>query len=1424
MNWRTTAILFLAFLALGAFVWFYEIEGEAERTRAAEADKRLYPTLEAADVSAFELVTVDGDVRLERSDAGWRVVAPLSFPADSAAADGVASALADLVSDAVFDEPEALANYGLEGPARVRFTADGETHELRIGDATPVGSNLYLTDGHGERVFAVPTYRTTGFEKSLQELRDGRFLDFDREAVTGVVASWPEGEVELVHSSEDDGWRLVQPIEAPADVDRIEGLLSDLQFLRAERFLDAPPPDAELGLDTPRYRIEIRLSDRPEPLTLLVGGLGSESRALRGPDGWVGEVPAARVDDLPARVAAFRFKELSAFDSEDADRFEIRLAALEGGPLEIVGSRSETGWNVSPQAMAPGKASRLLSELSHLVGDDVLAEDLGEDELAGLGLAPPLARFRVLAAPVGSADAEVLAEVRLGTPRPGLGIPAQRDGDRAVFLLPGELLEHLPVDARAWQAGFVAQAPPPTEAGTPPPTETGAPLANRSRRAAAGRLALEEAAAALFDRLAQRREAVGVDGEGVVAIGPRQHEPVGLARFEFHGDAEALQGLEVGCRLDAGSRVLGNALEQQHGAEEILDLVQVEVVHLLGVAEVGGRDVDPQAEQALVLAARFERAHGVHRNRARPQRDGRELDGARHDDQPVVLDVLAHAARGRRGRRHGRVHRRVARGRGTARRRQDHGLLRSREGRRADEGEREGADEGERQGGADRAFATGVPRAGAGSWRLTASGSRWITSSMASWIAVLLATTSLPWRCASPPCVSLMRPPASSTIRLPAATSHGCNLNSQNPSKASPCDVAQVEGGAAIPAQRPGALQERRELRDVVLLRLAAVVREARRQQGAIEGRLRRDADRLAVSLGAAPGDRRVELVEQRVVHRRDDVGSVLALEADGDAEARVAVGVVRGAVERVDDPAPRRTRRGPVRCLPRRGSRRPGRPPLEFVDDEAPRRPCPPRSRGRRRRSSSRSGAPSRSACAGSRRPARASRTARCEEIVDLSSSVSASRPNRVRALRVVSSATFSTPRPWAAARVAPTESDVGGLVASAAVALGREQRRVGLDQQALDREPRRDAAQPAIALEREDPAERDPQVGGQGAARERQIVRVAMQHALHLAPPLGLPDVEQLLVRVALAIPDVDRDRQVPVPAPTPHAPRRRLRCTSRGECHRSGSRGRIRPRPRPAGASSQALQGRAGPASSSCCGLVGMHAHGREDTGVFVRRVRTARTLWARRRSRRRFAMKAPDAVVASARSSTARAILGELVGGDVAVAVEPGHGVAHSSSISIAREECGALLGRGGAGSERIEARRHLRAAAPLRARFRQAEPLEQHRRRSRGGRAASKQRQANVQGLAAGVEGGGARASPNRRPVPWRPSRGRCSSRYAIRRRWRVRTSASSARWNLASRARRRIDLGRGGLCRGGGASPASASLQSGRAPARRPSA
>ncbi|HEY5656471.1 MAG TPA: DUF4340 domain-containing protein [Myxococcota bacterium] len=473
MQPRTTAILLAVALALGAFVYFYEVGGEDARREAEEQTRRLFPGVVEEAVEWIALTTRDGiEARIERVEGGWRLVEPVEFPADRFAADGMAANLATLLSEVKLEDPQPLDEYGLGDAARtVRFAAAGEEHTLSLGRKTPVGANTYAYTGTAGAVYTVQTYKAQSFDKALDDLREKRILDFDTASIQRVEARWPDGRVVVERDAgaaeaEAGGWRMRSPLETRADDEVVDDLLSDLSFLRAKGFVDDPTGEAEAGFAPPSF--EVTLTPRIEgdapaaPIHLAVGGMDGGDRLVRGAHPSLYRIAGDRFEDFPRTLSAYRFKQLARFPVEEARQLELFFQPETGDPVAITAVLGDAGWTSSPETVPPDVLSRLVAELSRLRAADIAADAVGEDELRGLGLSPPNAILSVFgAAPEEGAEAgepgaaPELAEVHIGGFYGPGGILARAAGDPIVYRLDGELAEHIPVNLEAFRSRFV---------------------------------------------------------------------------------------------------------------------------------------------------------------------------------------------------------------------------------------------------------------------------------------------------------------------------------------------------------------------------------------------------------------------------------------------------------------------------------------------------------------------------------------------------------------------------------------------------------------------------------------------------------------------------------------------------------------------------------------------------------------------------------------------------------------------------------------------------------------------------------------------------------------------------------------------------------------------------------------------------------
>lgn len=463
MSPRTTGILFLIALLLGAFIYLYEIRGGEQDPVAAARQKRLFPDVEAGDIESIELTTTDGRrARVERREDGWWLTAPIPFAADDVAVDAMASQLAQIERAGKVEQAGAPEDFGLDTDS-LRFRAEGSEYSLRVGRRTPVGSNTYVRLGSSPEIAFAATWRTQALRKSLTELRDRRVLSFDHVSVSALNVSWPDGRI--VAEKRDDGWWITSPVRERADRETIENLLSDLAFLQADDFVDDVVDSQALGLDSPSFRVVLSGEDAEGESfahELVLGEVRDGSLAAAGRAGAIYRVPAERLRDIPRELIAYRFKDLADFEVSEARRFELVFSDEAGVSERIEGEFSAGDWATKPFSMAPRKVSALLTELARMEAEAIVAEELGESELAAFGLLPPRLVLRAF-----DASDTVLGDVQLGVRSEEMGWLARRSDASTVFRLDPSLVSDIPESFDALRADFGAEAEAPEEAVAP---------------------------------------------------------------------------------------------------------------------------------------------------------------------------------------------------------------------------------------------------------------------------------------------------------------------------------------------------------------------------------------------------------------------------------------------------------------------------------------------------------------------------------------------------------------------------------------------------------------------------------------------------------------------------------------------------------------------------------------------------------------------------------------------------------------------------------------------------------------------------------------------------------------------------------------------------------------------------------------------
>ena len=255
------ASVVLAGLAAG--LWYSNKEKAAEAAKPPSDASPKILSLTDADIRKIDIKKVDGrETAIEKDKAGtWQMTAPKSYLVDKDAASQLSSSVSNVSSDRVVEEKGTNLNeYGLVPPnIEIDVTLkDGKTKKLLIGDDTPTGSGAFAMLEGNPRVFTIASYTKTGFDKTVNDLRDKRLLTFDQDKLSRVELSAKKQDIEF--GRDKDSWQILKPKPLRADGLQVEEMLRKLKDAKMDLAIsddDAKKAVAAFASGTPVATVKV---------------------------------------------------------------------------------------------------------------------------------------------------------------------------------------------------------------------------------------------------------------------------------------------------------------------------------------------------------------------------------------------------------------------------------------------------------------------------------------------------------------------------------------------------------------------------------------------------------------------------------------------------------------------------------------------------------------------------------------------------------------------------------------------------------------------------------------------------------------------------------------------------------------------------------------------------------------------------------------------------------------------------------------------------------------------------------------------------------------------------------------------------------------------------------------------------------------
>ena len=450
MKFKTNVAIGAVFVALLAFVYFYEIKGGEERRQEAEKSKQLF-VFQDDDAQRLELLRGDDALVLAKGTGGWNLSAPMTDGADQEAVERYLRNLREcerekVVVDSAAASAEEAAQYGLDAPRlKVRLqTEDGGEQVVAFGGDSPTDRFTYAQlQGDNPEIFVVRAWRFDNLDKRAFDLRDRRVLAFAKDEVMQVQRTGLGGAV--VVDRVDADWQMREPVTARADADAVNGLLDKIDQAEIAAFV-AEEPDttalASYGLGERTPHVEVALlvgADRAEK-RLAIGGADEQGRwyARDASRPQVFLVDSTLVQELTKGISDLRDKKPLRFEREQVQR----IVLTRGDATAFAADKDTSGvWHLSEPVGRDAKSWKLNSLLSDLEQLEVegFAEELPAE-------AAPAFSIELL----GEGQALLTARLSAAAGTSYL----QQEGDDAVYVVSSDDFAELDLDI-----DDVAQAP-----------------------------------------------------------------------------------------------------------------------------------------------------------------------------------------------------------------------------------------------------------------------------------------------------------------------------------------------------------------------------------------------------------------------------------------------------------------------------------------------------------------------------------------------------------------------------------------------------------------------------------------------------------------------------------------------------------------------------------------------------------------------------------------------------------------------------------------------------------------------------------------------------------------------------------------------------------------------------------------------------
>ena len=281
MNFRTTLIIIVLLAGIGGAYFLFFQESADETPNEKQRIHQVYG-IARENVQQVEILFADAayqNLKLVKDATGdWQLENPFGADANG---EKVNQMLDDILNKRVKQNLEVtgLTQYGLDTPSITLslWTAGTSPAATFFIGKKAINFSVYMKEKSEAHIFLIESSALDDLTKSPTDLRSRSVIKFSTESVSNIqiehrdkgLTSQP---TTVNCEKRGDTWLVTHPIEAKADAEEIETLLSELRALQVSTFeadtveANVPARLENSGLDTPRLQIALTDGDKTSAL------------------------------------------------------------------------------------------------------------------------------------------------------------------------------------------------------------------------------------------------------------------------------------------------------------------------------------------------------------------------------------------------------------------------------------------------------------------------------------------------------------------------------------------------------------------------------------------------------------------------------------------------------------------------------------------------------------------------------------------------------------------------------------------------------------------------------------------------------------------------------------------------------------------------------------------------------------------------------------------------------------------------------------------------------------------------------------------------------------------------------------------------------------------------------------------------------